>query len=130
MCEKILILLVYLFLNSYCYSAKEPIDYNIGILNDLSKINPHLESGNFEIAIELLKIELKKNKSDVDVYNLLGYAYRKIKNFKFSIKNYKRALVLDREHIGAHNYMGITFLKIGQINTSKIYPEKLNRFVE
>ena len=70
--------------------------------------------------MKLLKLELKKEQNNADFYNLLVYAYRKNKNFSLSIKNYQRALVLGPKHIGVHNYIGMAFLRIGNLDKSKM----------
>ena len=75
--------------------------------------------------MKLLKLELKKEQNNADFYNLHGYAYRKNKNFSLSIKNYKRALVLEPKQIGVHNYIGKAFLRISNLDKSKMYLEEL-----
>ena len=44
---------------------------------------------NYKKSIELIKLEIKKDKLNADLYNYLGYALRKSGNLEASIKNYK-----------------------------------------
>ena len=98
------------------HSAKEGSGYNIAISNpDLTKVNKMLNNDNYNEAIKLLKKEIKKHKLNPDLFNLLGYAYRKNKRYKLAIKNYKKALIIDPNHKRTHNYLGITYLKVGSI---------------
>jgi Flp pilus assembly protein TadD len=48
---------------------------------------------------------------NADVHNLLGFSYRKVKNFDSAERNYQRALRLDPEHKGALEYMGELYLE-------------------
>jgi Flp pilus assembly protein TadD len=52
---------------------------------------------------------------NADVQNYLGYAYRNLGQFDSAFKHYKQALVLDPRHRGAHEYIGETYLIIGDL---------------
>ena len=102
------------------YAAREKTGYNRGLSNkNISIINELLDKKKYKQSIELLKKEIKKDKLNADLYNYLGYAYRKNGNLVLSIKNYKEALNLNPNHSEAHNYIGIAYLKIGQIYKAK-----------
>jgi Flp pilus assembly protein TadD len=47
-------------------------------------------------------------------YNLLGFSYRKTKEFDLAERNYLRALRLNPEHKGALEYMGELYLETGR----------------
>jgi Flp pilus assembly protein TadD len=50
-----------------------------------------------------------------DLQNYLGFAYRNLKQFKLAFQHYRRALVLDPQHRGAHEYLGETYLLTGDL---------------
>ncbi len=47
---------------------------------------------------------------DAEVYNLTGYASRKLGKMDDAFKNYKIALQMDPNHRGAHEYVGEAYL--------------------
>ena len=51
---------------------------------------------------------------NADVFNLLGYSYRKLEQFDQAMHYYRLALQLDARHKGAHEYLGELFLQLNQ----------------
>ena len=120
MLKKTFMILICFSFFSFAHSAKEGSGYSIAVSNpDLTKVNRMLNNDNYNGAIKLLKKEIKKHKLNPDLFNLLGYAYRKNKRYKLAIKNYKKALSIDPNHKRTHNYLGITYLKVGSIEKSR-----------
>jgi len=66
---------------------------------------------NYRDAIEVLNGVVESSPREADAYNLLGYSYRKSKDFNQAERNYKRALRLNPEHKGAIEYYGELFLE-------------------
>jgi len=62
--------------------------------------------------LEQLAIELPDN---ADVFNMLGFAYRKTGNFEKSAPAYERALYLKPTHVQALEYQGELFLMLGNV---------------
>lgn len=62
-------------------------------------------------AIRVLNDIVGSNPREADAYNLLGFSYRKSKDFDRAERNYKRALRLDPDHKGAIEYYGELFLE-------------------
>jgi tetratricopeptide (TPR) repeat protein len=50
-----------------------------------------------------------------DLQNYLGFSNRKLKRFDLALKYYKRAIELDPRHRGAHEYIGETYLLVGDL---------------
>jgi Flp pilus assembly protein TadD len=50
-----------------------------------------------------------------DLQNILGYSYRNLKQYDLAFKHYKRAIELDPRHRGAHEYIGETYLMVGDL---------------
>lgn len=62
-------------------------------------------------AISVLNGIVETNPREADAYNLLGYSYRKSKDFNRAESNYKRALRLNPDHKGALEYVGELYLE-------------------
>ena len=116
----LLSILFSIFLINNNYAAREGTGYNRGFNNkNISTINDLLDKQNYKKSIELIKLEIKKDKSNADLYNYLGYAYRKSENLELSIQSYKEALRLNPNHLEAHNYIGVAYITGGKIDKAK-----------
>ena len=76
-----------------------------------------IRSKDYDKAIRKLKTLTTANSTDftrADVYNELGFAYRKSDDFDNAAKYYKKALELDPEHLGAIEYQGEMYVDLGQ----------------
>lgn len=62
-------------------------------------------------AIGVLNNIVETNPREADAYNLLGYSYRKSKDYNRAERNYKRALRLNPDHKGALEYVGELYLE-------------------
>ena len=72
----------------------------------------------FDKSLKLLKKIAKRNDlgdMKADVYNLLGFSYRKNDNpdLDKAFESYKIALEANPEHAGAHEYLGELYIKMG-----------------
>tara|TARA_Y100000768_G_scaffold207134_1_gene156086 strand:- start:568 stop:990 length:423 start_codon:yes stop_codon:yes gene_type:complete len=73
----------------------------------------------FDKSLKLLKKIAKRNdlgNMKADVYNLLGFSYRKSNNpdWDKAFESYNIALEANPEHAGAHEYLGELYLKMGK----------------
>ena len=69
-----------------------------------------IRSKDYDKAIRKLKTLTTASSTDftrADVYNELGFAYRKSDDFDNAAKYYKKALELDPEHLGAIEYLSL-----------------------
>ena len=64
---------------------------------------------------ELNAIEEK----DADVFNLIGFSNRKLKNYAEALLYYHKALELEPEHKGANEYLGELYLETGKLDLAK-----------
>jgi tetratricopeptide (TPR) repeat protein len=78
---------------------------------ELEKAQTSINDARYKSAISTLNEIIKTNARNADAYNLLGYSYRKSKDFKRAERNYARALRINPEHKGALEYMGEMFLE-------------------
>lgn len=78
---------------------------------ELAKAQASINGEQYKAAISTLNEIIKANARNADAYNLLGFSYRKSKDFKRAERNYARALRIDPDHKGALEYMGELFLE-------------------
>ena len=74
-----------------------------------------IDRGAYQEAITTLWDYTQNNPSDPDAYNLLGFSYRKSGQFDRAKKAYERALRLDPDHKGAHEYLGELYVETNQL---------------
>lgn len=55
----------------------------------------------------------RRHPLSADVFNLLGYAHRRLGDLPASLRHYHRALDIDPAHRGAHEYIGEAWLMQG-----------------
>jgi tetratricopeptide (TPR) repeat protein len=67
-------------------------------------------------ALPHLNNALQKRPDDADVLNYLGYCQRIIGNYQFSLDYYAKALTIDPNHKGVHEYLGELYLKMNQLD--------------
>jgi len=73
----------------------------------------------FDKSLKLLKKIAKRDDLGImkaDVYNLLGFSYRKNDNpdLDKAFESYQIALEANPEHAGAHEYLGELYIKMGK----------------
>ena len=61
----------------------------------------------------------KANKNNPDAFNMLGFSNRKLGNNDEAFSYYNKALDLDPEHLGTHEYIGRLYLNLEQLEESK-----------
>jgi tetratricopeptide (TPR) repeat protein len=62
---------------------------------------------------------------DADGHNWLGYSYRKSGRLNEAFVHYKRALAIDRSHLGAHEYIGEAYLMANQPDEARKHLQRL-----
>lgn len=66
-------------------------------------------------AIPRLRDYTRSHPDDADAFNWLGFAQRKSGNVQASLEFYDRALAIEPEHRGAHEYRGEAYLQLGRL---------------
>ena len=79
---------------------------------DLTTIRTQLKAKAYIPARDTL-LELADTHDDADVFNLLGFALRKSGDYGKALTYYQKALDLDPEHKGAHEYLGELYAETG-----------------
>lgn len=76
-------------------------------------------SARYDEALTILVDLADRSPGDADVFNLLGFSYRKSGDLIRADANYKRALRLNPDHRGALAYQGELFLMGGDTAAAK-----------
>ncbi|HEX2225769.1 MAG TPA: tetratricopeptide repeat protein [Candidatus Binatia bacterium] len=88
--------------------------------------NPNMEAGrkaleakDFKAAVGHFTKAVEAEPKNADAHSLLGYSYRKDGIFEKSMEFYQRALKLDGNHRGAHEYLGELYLEMNQLDNAE-----------
>jgi tetratricopeptide (TPR) repeat protein len=77
---------------------------------DLTSVRAKIAAKDYKSALEELR-GLAEDNQQADVYNLLGFTLRKTGDFKTSLTYYTKALELEPDHKGAHEYLGELYVE-------------------
>ena len=86
---------------------------------DFAKGERALKDGDWKRAVKYLERAVRANPGDADGFNLLAYGYRRLGRLDPAFANYTKALRLDPEHRGAHEYVGEAYLMIGELEKAE-----------
>ena len=62
---------------------------------------------------------LRRFPDAADLHNELGFAHRKLRQMNKAFEHYKRALVIEPRHRGAHEYIGEAYLMVGDVASAE-----------
>ena len=116
-----------MFISSASLSAGTTSDSTIKVDNSdqikilYKKAETYIEEENFKKSLKVLKALTKREDLSgfrADIYNLLGFSYRKLKkpDLDKSFAAYMMAIEIDPKHIGAHEYLGELYLMLDNRN--------------
>jgi len=86
---------------------------------DLTKARALIEKQDWAAAVTELERLAKRDRTDADVQNLLGYSLRNSGQLDKAFAAYNNALRLDPKHKGAHEYIGVAYLIAKQPDKAK-----------
>ena len=92
----------------------------------------HIYNKKYDKSLKLLKKLTKREDLGTrraDIYNLLGFSYRKLENpdLDKSFAAYMMAIEIDPSHLGAHEYLGELYLMRDQKDKALIILKKLDQ---
>lgn len=87
-----------------------------------------VDAENYDQAINELDAFISDESDNADAWNYLGYSQRNIGLLDDSLVSYKKALKLDRKHLGAHEYIGELYLTMNDAKAAKKHLKKLRRY--
>lgn len=74
-----------------------------------------IDDGDYAAALPLLRQVVAREPNNADAYNELGFAQRKLGDREAALLNYRKALAIDPEHLGANEYLGELYLEMGDL---------------
>ena len=81
-----------------------------------------------ELIAEVVEVwendSIKLNSNNPELFNNLGIAYMKIKNFNQAIQSFKRAIEINSHFIEPYNNLGVSLKEVKKINEAIEYFEK------
>lgn len=84
-----------------------------------------LQAGDFGAALPRLLAALKRFPDSASLHNELGYAYRKLAQLEPAFAHYRRALAIDPQHRGAHEYIGEAYLMVDDVANAEKHLQAL-----
>ena len=85
------------------------------------------DAGDYQTAVEKLRKAVATDPRSADAYNLLGYSYRKLGDTDAAFENYRTALLIDRSHRGAHEYLGELYLETDNLAEAEKLVQSLGK---
>ncbi len=85
---------------------------------DLTSVRAKIAKQDYASALTELR-GLAEDTQNADVYNLLGFTLRKTGDMTTSLSYYTKALDLQPDHKGAHEYLGELYLETGKLELAK-----------
>ena len=98
---------------------------------EMQRARALISQKNWAAAVVVLEPYVVTKPKSADGFNLLGYSYRNLKRLDEALVAYKTALSLDPAHRGAHEYIGMAYLQLGQMDKAREHLgtlDKLCRF--
>lgn len=86
-----------------------------------------INNKSYEAAVDKLFKAEKNNRNDADIYNYLGFSFRKMGNLDKAAFYYEKALTISPKHKGALEYQGEMFLTQGNLKLAQINLKKLEK---
>jgi len=86
---------------------------------DVSKAERLIKSKKWDEAVKVLQRAVERDDTNADAYNWLGYAERNRGNTDAAFAAYDKALQLDPDHRGAHEYVGEAYLLVNNLEKAR-----------
>ena len=103
------------------------ISPRVSVDTEFAKAKTAIAQKDWARAQAVLESYVRANPRSADGFNLLGYSLRNQKQYDASLVAYKQALTLDPKHQGAHEYIGIAYVQMGQLDKAKEHLASLEK---
>ena len=120
------------FLINTAFSAGSATDKKTNYGKDYKSAIKLIKKSKYDDAIDKLMALVDVDTTDftkADVFNEIGFAYRKSQDFDNASKYYDKALKLDPNHLGALEYQGEMYVDLGQKENALANLEELRNLV-
>ena len=74
-----------------------------------------LKAGDAGAALRRFESALRRFPDSADLHNELGFVHRKLRQMDKAFEHYKRALMIEPRHRGAHEHIGEAYLMVGDV---------------
>ena len=134
--KKIIILLSLISFNALGAGTSSSTDNSTVTSEQIIKLyelaEKHIDNNSYDKSLKLLKKLTKREDlgtKRADIYNLLGFSYRKLENpdLDKSFAAYMMAIEIDPSHLGAHEYLGELYLMRDQKDKALKMLEKIDQ---
>jgi len=85
-----------------------------------------LQAGNDAGALRRFQSALKRFPEAADLHNELGFTHRRLRQMDKAFEHYRRALDLNPQHRGAHEYIGEAYLIVGDVSRARFHLSALH----
>jgi Flp pilus assembly protein TadD len=75
--------------------------------------------GDWQGAVDYFKKTVADDAKNAEAYNLMGYSYRRMGKADPAFEAYAMALGIDPKHRGANEYLGETYLLVGDLEKAE-----------
>ncbi len=72
-----------------------------------------VKAGDYQRALDLLHKVVQAEPRNADAWNYIGFSERNLGRFDPSLAAYQKALAINPNHVGANEYLGELYLKLG-----------------
>ena len=86
-----------------------------------------VKSKDYRSALRLLDQVVRDDPRNADAWNYLGFSNRKLGHFDAAFVNYRKALDIDPDHRGAHEYLGELYVQKGDLAAARKHLAALDR---
>ena len=80
-----------------------------------------IKAGDDSRALRRFQAALKRFPDAADLHNELGFTHRRLRQMDQAFKHYGRALDLNPQHRGAHEYIGEAYLIVGDVGRARFH---------
>lgn len=89
------------------------------VLPSYTEAKAYVDTLRFRLALPILKELVRAEPTNADAWNLLAFSQRNLGDIKLARQNYDKALALDPNHKGAHEYLGEMFLILDDLASAQ-----------
>ena len=80
-----------------------------------------LKTGDDVNALQRFRSALKRFPDAADLHNEFGFTHRRLRQMDKAFEHYRRALDLNPQHRGAHEYIGEAYLIVGDVDSARFH---------
>ena len=121
-----LLALIIILLSQFAWSADTGSSASV-VDTEMTRAREMIAKKDWGAALLVLESYTRANPGSADGFNLLGYSLRNLKRYDESLVAYEKALKLDPNHRGAHEYIGVAYIQMGQLGKAKEHLDALDK---